>query len=132
MSMSGAACAVMSKPHYPSNAWLLTAPLVCWLLRQRQGAAAAALVGAAAVASLAFVAATPAFGVPGIAASVATDMSLAIGFKMWVGAHALITVALLTPVYGRNVEREQLDREFAELHRRWTSPDPAGAPSDRV
>ena len=135
-AVSGFAVMMTSALYYPSNGLLLVGPRGAWIVRQFRGPTVQRLFTWAHVASLLFVAAAPLVlrhTNPLLAtspSSAALEMSLAIGFYVWVAAHALMTVALALPVWGAAAAQRDARQELRLLHDKWVrGADPHGAPA---
>jgi hypothetical protein len=117
----GVQCLVMSEPYYASNVLLYTGPAWCWVLRRRRGPTMGAMLTIAAVLSLAFVVMAPAMIGEVFPLDEDGTATFLAGFYVWVGAHALMTVALALPLWGddRREELAQLRGELAALERKW-------------
>jgi hypothetical protein len=121
MPVAGFACAMVSRPHYPSNLFCLAVPLICARLRRGRRAGPQLTFAVIAVASLAFVALTPIFP-PAAQAFFGKSLVFDVGFSVWVAAHALAAAALLIPVWGVDIDRRDADAAYARLQERWAAP----------
>jgi hypothetical protein len=116
--VTGLACAMTSPTHYASNVFCLAIPAVCARLRSGRRAAPQLLFAAIGVASFFVVALTPMFP-PAARTFFANSLVFEVGFTVWVVAHALAAVALLIPVWGVDTAREEADRAYAHLRKKW-------------
>jgi hypothetical protein len=126
MPVAGLACAVMSMAHYPANVWLLAGPLLCWRARRAQRPSLQSTLGAIAVLFMLHVAATPFLPLwPYHKEAWPNHMTFDRGFLVWLTAHMLATIALLTPVWGVDHDRRAANAAYRALRKKWLTPTPA-------
>jgi hypothetical protein len=111
--------------HYPANVWLLAGPLLCWRARRSQRPGPQMTLAAVAVLSTLHVAATPFLPLwPYHKESWPNQMIFDRGFLVWLTAHVLATIALLTPVWGVDHDRRAANQAYRDLRRKWLRPNP--------
>lgn len=117
----GGQCLVMSEPYYASNVLLYTGPAWCWVLRRRTGPMMGAMLGIAAVLSMAFVVMAPGMVDQVFPLDEEGHATFLAGFYVWVGAHALMMLAIGLPMWGddRREELARLRGELEALERKW-------------
>jgi hypothetical protein len=125
LPVAGLACALMSMAHYPANVWLLAGPLLCWRARRAQRPGPQMTLTAVAVLLTLHVAATPFLPLwPYHKESWPNHMVFDRGFGVWLTAHVLAMIALLTPVWGVDHDRRAATKAYRDLRRKWLTPNP--------
>lgn len=119
-AISGLSCLLLSKAHYASNILLmLVAPLACWAVRYCRLPWLPLGIAAVALASFAFVLATPLPPPPLKLPPTFGPVRFGVGFWVWALSHALMTAAVATPVWGVDPEDVALARDRRRLRDKW-------------